>query len=42
VWRIPNEDKYSTFTVKIIGFLPQESGGVMVLPPEITKIAGLD
>lgn len=42
VWRIPNEDKYSTFTIRIIGFLPAESGGAIVLPPEVTKIAGLD
>jgi hypothetical protein len=42
VWRIPNEDKYSIFKIKIIGFLPYESGGAIVLPPDITTIAGLD
>lgn len=41
VWRIPNEDKYSTTRIKIIGFLPQEINGI-VLPAEITKLAGLD
>lgn len=42
VWRIPNEDKYSTFSIRIKGFLPQETGGTIVLPPEVTTIAGLD
>lgn len=42
VWRIPNEEKYSTFKIKIIGFLPKELGGVIVMPPEVTTIAGLD
>lgn len=42
VYRIPNEDKYSTFPVKIIGFLPYEQGGSIIMPPEVTKIAGLD
>jgi hypothetical protein len=42
VWRVPNEDKYSSFHIKIIGFLPAEGGGNIVLPAEITGIAGLD
>lgn len=42
VYRIPTEDKYSMFNIKIIGFLPQAVGGAIVLPPEVTKIAGLD
>ena len=42
VWRIPNEDKYSTVPIKIKGFLPDSIGGAIVLPPEITTIAGLD
>lgn len=42
VYRIPTEDKYSMFNIKIIGFLPQAVGGGIVLPPEVTTIAGLD
>jgi len=42
VYRIPNEDKYSTFPIRIIGFLPYEQGGSIVLPAEVTTIAGLD
>jgi hypothetical protein len=42
VYRIPTEDKYSMFKVKVVGFLPQESGGAIMLPDEVTKIAGLD
>lgn len=42
VWRIPNEDKYSTIPIKVIGYLPDSIGGVLILPPEITTIGGLD
>lgn len=42
LWRVPNEDKYSSLHVKIIGFLPMEGGGNVILPAEITQIAGLD
>lgn len=41
-YRIPTEDKYSMLPLKVIGFMPQTTGGVIVLPSEITKIAGLD
>lgn len=42
VYRIPTEDKYSMFPIKIVKFLPTESSGVIVLPREATTIAGLD
>lgn len=41
-YRIPTEDKYSMLPLKVIGFLPLESGGAIMLPAEITKIAGSD
>lgn len=42
VYRIPTEDKYSMFNIRIIGFTNDSSGGAIILPSEITKIAGLD
>lgn len=41
-YRIPTEDKYSMIPLKIKGFLPQQSGGVIMLPSEITTISGSD
>lgn len=41
-YRIPTEDKYSMLPLKIVGFLPRESGGAIMLPPEITTITGSD
>ena len=41
-YRIPTEDKYSMVPLKIVGFLPQEAGGTVMLPAEITTIAGSD
>lgn len=41
-YRIPTEDKYSMFNIKIIGFTPEHSGGGIILPTEVTTIAGLD
>ena len=40
--RIPTEDKYSIFNIKIKGFTPPSMGGTIILPPEATTIAGLD
>jgi len=40
--RIPTEDKYSIFNIKIVGFSPESMGGQIILPREITTIAGLD
>lgn len=42
VYRIPTEDKYSMMRVRVKGFLPRTAGAAVVLPPEITSIAGLD
>lgn len=41
-YRIPTEDKYSTFPCKIVGFLPSEAGEAIMLPYEITLITGSD
>lgn len=39
--RIPTEDKYSIFNIEIVDF-NNSMGGQIILPKEITKIAGLD
>jgi len=41
-YRIPTEDKYSMFNIEIVGFTPPSMGGTVILPVEITTIAGLD
>lgn len=41
-YRIPSEDKYSMVHIKVIGFLPNSSGAQIILPDEITSMAGLD
>lgn len=41
-YRIPTEDKYSMFNIKIVGFTDVASGGTIILPPEVPFIAGLD
>lgn len=41
-YRIPTEDKYSMAPLKIVGFMPQSSGSAIILPAEITTIAGSD
>lgn len=41
-YRIPTEDKYSMAPLKIVGFLPRESGDAIMLPSEITTITGSD
>ncbi len=41
-YRIPTEDKYSMLPLKVVEFLPRESGGGIMLPPEITTITGSD
>ena len=40
--RIPTEDKYSMFKIRIVDFSPKSMGGQIILPREITTIAGLD
>jgi len=42
VYRIPTEGKYSMFPIRVKTFLPTESSGIIVMPPEVTTIAGLD
>lgn len=41
-YRIPTEDKYSMLPIKIVGFLPPQSGGSIMLPADITTIMGID
>jgi predicted NAD-dependent protein-ADP-ribosyltransferase YbiA (DUF1768 family) len=41
-YRIPTEDKYSAFNIRIVGFTPPNMGGMMMLPKEVTTLAGLD
>ena len=41
-YRVPTEDKYSMAPLKVIGFLPRQVGSVIILPEEITGIAGSD
>ncbi len=41
-YRIPTEAKYSMLPLRVVGFLPVESGGAVMLPAEITTIAGSD
>lgn len=41
-YRIPTEDKYSMTPLYIKGFLPQQLGGAIMLPSDITTISGSD
>ena len=41
-YRIPTEDKYSMASLIIKGFLPQQNGSSIMLPADITQIAGSD
>lgn len=40
--RIPTESKHSIQHLKVVGFLPQNNGSAIMLPAEITKVAGSD
>ncbi len=40
--RVPTEDKYSMFSIEVVGFTPQSMGGTIILPPQVTTVAGLD
>ena len=40
--RIPTEDKYSMFNIRIVGFTPPAMGPAIILPREATTMAGLD
>lgn len=41
-YRVPTEDKYSMAPLYIKGFLPQQNGSAIMLPAEITTLAGSD
>jgi hypothetical protein len=41
-YRIPTEDKYSIYPLKIKYILPRSSGAALMLPKEATTITGLD
>lgn len=41
-YRIPTEDKYSMIPIRVVGFLPIEAGGAIMLPAEISTISGSD
>ena len=41
-YRIPTEDKYSMLPLIVKGFLPQQNGSSIMLPADITTIAGSD
>jgi hypothetical protein len=41
-YRIPTEGKYSMIPLIIKGFLPQQNGSAIMLPEEITTMAGSD
>ena len=41
-YRVPTESKYSMAPLYIKGFLPQQNGSAIMLPAEITTIAGSD
>ena len=41
-YRIPTEDKYSMIPLIVKGFLPQQNGSSIMVPADITQIAGSD
>lgn len=41
-YRIPTESKYSMIPLYVKGFLPQQNGSAIMLPEEITTMAGSD
>lgn len=41
-FRIPTEDKYSMFPLRVKGFLPQQNGSSIMLPMEVTTLSGMD
>ena len=42
VYRIPTEEKYSMFPVRVVKWLDPAVGGIIAMPREVTTIAGLD
>lgn len=41
-YRIPTEDKYSMFPLRIAGFMPSIGGSVIMLPSDIITMSGTD
>lgn len=41
-YRIPTENKYSMLPLIIKGFLPQQNGSAIMLPADVTQLAGSD
>lgn len=41
-YRIPTENKYSMIPIKVVGFLPRTGGEGIMLPADITNLAGSD
>ena len=41
-YRIPTENKYSMLPLIIKGFLPQQNGSAIMLPADVTELAGSD
>lgn len=41
-YRIPTQDHGSMVILQVVGFLPKESGDLLIVPPELSKIMGSD
>lgn len=41
-YRIPTESKYSMIPIRIMGFVPRETGELIIMPKEITTLTGSD
>lgn len=41
-YRVPTEDAYSMFPIRIKGFTPPQNGGIIMLPSEIVTMSGSD
>ena len=41
-YRIPTENKYSIFKMRIMGFLPISAGTAIMLPSDIISMSGTD
>ena len=41
-YRIPTEQKYSMFPLKVVGFMPESAGSSIMLPAEAVAMSGFD
>lgn len=41
-YRIPTEDKYSMFPIRIVGFMPSIAGCTVMMPSDIIELSGTD